>query len=388
MGRRVKSLTRPDLRSIWVQIHLWLGLTAGAVGALVGLSGSILVYEHEIDHLLSPERYAISGPGIALPFAEYTQLAARAPGDRARPIGIRLPDGEDGPVMVFARSGTGPFQRVYLDPPTGRVLATASGRDYLGWLHSFHESLTLREYNGREIVGVIGIAMLISALSGLYLWWPARGLLRSSLGFRRGFALTRNLHYTCGFWGALLLAMLSFTGIFLAFPDAGRKAASAFDAVSPSPRGIQAPEGSGRSMGPDDAVTIARALYPDAAVIGLGLPAGPGGAYRVNLREAGDMTPRSGTVVFIDPRSRAILHRADRAGRGSGDGFLLWQRILHEGGAFGAAGRFVTFLGGLLPGLLMVTGLTMWLRKRRKSDGAAAARGDEQSRRYPSWEIG
>jgi uncharacterized iron-regulated membrane protein len=366
----MKPLKRPDLRVIWVQIHLWLGLTLGVVGALVGLSGSILVYDHELDHALNPQRYAISGPEIALGFTDYAQRARQALDDGARPTGIRLPDLEDGPVMVFARSGSGPFQRVYLDPPTGRVLDTASGRDYLGWLHSFHESLTLREYNGREIVGVVGIAMLISSLSGIYLWWPARGTLRHSLGFRRGFALTRNLHYTCGFWGALLLALLSFTGIFLAFPDAGRKAVAVFGPVSPSPRGIQAPESSGQSIGPDDAVAIARALYPDAAVVGLGFPAGRRGAYRVNLREPGDTTPRSGTVAFIDPRSRAILHRADRAGRTAGDGFLVWQRILHEGGAFGGAGRFVTFLGGLLPGLLMATGLTMWLRNRRRSGNA------------------
>lgn len=366
----MKRLTRTTLRDIWVQVHLWLGLTAGVIGALIGVTGSILVYDHDLDHLLNPQRYGASGPEASLRFSEYAQRAAQALQSRARPIGIRLPDGEDGPVMVFARSGNGPFQRVYLDPPTGRVLDTASGRDYLGWLHSFHESLTLREYNGREIVGVVGIAMLVSSLSGIYLWWPGRGAWRHAFRFRRGFTLARNLHYTFGVWGALVLAMLSFTGIFLAFPDAGRKAVAIFGAVSPSPRGIQAPEASGTPIGPDEAVAIARTLYPGATVIGLGLPAGPRGAFRVNLREPGDASPRSGTVVFIDPRSRAILHRADRASRTTGDGFILWQRILHEGGAFGVPGRLVTFLGGLLPLLLMLTGLTMWLRKRSKRRSA------------------
>ena len=91
-------------------------------------------------------------------------------------------------------------------------------------------------------------------------------------------------------------------------------------------------------------------------VIGLNFPAGPRGVYRVNLREAGDTTSRSGTAVFIDPRSQAVVHRMDRATRPGGDSFLLWVRILHEGGAFGGVGRFVTFLGGLMPPLLMVTG--------------------------------
>jgi len=361
---------RASLRGLWLQIHLWLGLTLGVVGAFIGLSGSILVYDHAIDAWLNPQRYAISGAQIALPFSEYAEHAAQALDGRVRPTAIRLPDSEDGPVIVFARAGSGPYQRVYLDPPTGRVLDTASPRDPLVWIHSFHESLTLREYNGREIVGVVGIGMLLSSLIGIYLWWPARGVGRQAFGFRRGFRLLRNLHYTIGFWGALVLAMLSFTGIFIAFPDAGRSVVAAFGAISPSPRGIQAPEGSGRPITPDEAAAIATALYPNASVIGVGFPAGPRGAYRVTLREAGDTSPRSGTMVFIDPRSGATLLRADRPTRTSGDEFILWQRTLHEGSAFGIPGRTITLLGGLLPPTLMVTGLLMWLRKRsaRRAD--------------------
>ncbi len=363
------------LRAFWVQVHLWLGLTLGTVGVLIGLSGSILVYDHEIDAQLNPQRYAISGPQIALPYAEYAQRAEAALEGRARATGIRLPDQAPGPVMVFARAkaDAGPFLRVYLDPPTGAVLDTASGRDWLGWLHSFHESLTLREWKGREIVGVIGIAMLISSLSGIYLWWPAGRLRVRALGFRRGFALHRNLHYTFGIWGALVLATLSFTGLFLAYQDAGRSVVAAFGKVSPSPRGLQSAAGSGDAIALDEAVAIAQTRVANASVIGLGLPAGPRGVYRVNLREAGDASARSTTVVFIDPRSGAVLQAVDRTTRGGGDTFLAWQRMLHEGSAFGFTWRFLVFLGGLLPALMMVTGLTMWLRRHKRRERGAAS---------------
>jgi uncharacterized iron-regulated membrane protein len=305
---------------------------------------------------------------VALPYSDYAERAAHALEGRAKPTGIRLPDGEDGPIMVFARAAnsTGGFLRVYLDAPTGRVLDVTQGVDFIGWMHSFHESLTLREYMGREIVGVVGIAMLISALSGIYLWWPARGQGRNALGFRRGFGPVRNLHYTFGFYGSLVLAMLSFTGIFLALTDAGRAVVAAFGPVSPSARGIQAPEGSGRPITPDDAVGIARGLYPDAKVIGIQLPSGPRGVYRVMLREAGDTGARPGTAVFVDPRSREVLHRTDQSTRTSGDEFLTWQRVLHEGNWWGPIGPAITFVVGLLPALLMVTGLIMYLRSRRR----------------------
>ncbi len=277
--------------------------------------------------------------------------------------------------MVFARAkaDAGPFLRVYLDPPTGTVLDTASGRDWLGWLHSFHESLTLREWKGREIVGVIGIAMLISSLSGIYLWWPAGRLRVRALGFRRGFACiatctTRSESWARWCWPRFPLPDSSWP---IRMRDA--RSVSAFATVSPSPRGIQSAADGGDTIALDEAVAIARTRVAGASVIGLGLPAGPRGVYRVNLREAGDTSARSTTVVFIDPRSSAILQTLDRPTRGGGDTFLAWQRMLHEGSAFGITWRLLAFLGGLLPALLMVTGLIMWLRRHKRRERGAAS---------------
>ena len=136
--------------------------------------------------------------------------------------------------------------------------------------------------------------------------------------------------------------------------------------MSPSQRAVRSTSSGGNPIGPDEAGAIALNLYPRARVTGVGFPAGPGGAYRIGLRESGDTASRSGTVVFVDPRSKAILYRLDRATRRGGDTFLLWDRILHEGGAFGGAERFVNFLGGLLPTFLVVTGIIIWARKRNR----------------------
>src|SRR5262249_51455828 len=149
--------------------------------------------------------------------------------------------------------------------------------------------------------------------------------------------------------------------------DAARSAVGAFSAVSASARGVQGAESDAPSIGPDDAAAVAREAYPGAVVVGVGLPAGPRGVYRISLREAADTRSRAGTMVFVDPRSRSVLQRAGLSTRTTGDDFLLWQRILHEGSGFGVPGRVVTSLAGLLPPLLVVTGCTMWLRSRRRA---------------------
>jgi len=362
MGRRI------DLRRVWVQVHLWLGLTLGVVGALVGVTGSVLVYDRAIDGALNSQRYATSGNEIALTLADYAKRAASAAGEGARTVNLRLPATAGTPVVAFvrARGETAPPRRVYLDPPNGQVLDAPVGRGLIGWAHDLHESLSLREYNGREIVGVVGIAMLVSSLSGIYLWWPRRRLARRDFRFRRAFTLSRNLHYTFGFYGSLVLAMLAFTGIVLAFPEAGRVGVGLFASVSPSARGVQAAESAGGLIEPDDAAAIALAQFGKASVASVGFPAGPRGVYRIALREPGDDSERGTAVVFVDPRSGKVLRQVDRATQTSGDAFLAFQRPLHEGDALGAAGRIVISVVGLLPALFVVTGSMMWLRSRRR----------------------
>jgi uncharacterized iron-regulated membrane protein len=71
-------------RNAWVLIHLWLGLTLGVAGALVGITGSLLVFDRAIDGALNPQRYATSGRELSLPLADYASRGARAVGEGAR----------------------------------------------------------------------------------------------------------------------------------------------------------------------------------------------------------------------------------------------------------------------------------------------------------------
>jgi uncharacterized iron-regulated membrane protein len=368
---------RYRLRAFWLQVHLWLGLTLGVLGTLIGITGSILVFDHNVDALLNPRRFAVSGPEVVLPFSQYLGNAAQALGDKARPFLLRLPEEPGMPVTVLAR-GEGDGYRVYLDPPTGRVLETATGDSFVGWIHNFHEYLTLREYHGRDVVGAVGIAMLISSLSGLYLWWPARGRFRKALRFRPGLPKTRNVHYMSGFYGFIVLAMLSFTGIFLAYPEAGRAVVAALTLVSPPVRNVQAPEAeaTGKALTVDEAVSVAQALYPAEKVWNIALPAGPRGTYRINLSESGvpNAQPARGTILFIDPASGSVLRKMDAATRTGGDTFLVMQRAMHAGKPFGFIGRCIICLAGLLPSLFVVTGTVMWLRRRRRRLAASATK--------------
>jgi uncharacterized iron-regulated membrane protein len=340
------------------------------LGIVIGATGAALVYETQIDAFLNPGRYAVSGDEVALPVSAYFKRAGDVLGPEVRLLVVRLPHAAGMPVVVFGRArgkGAG-LIRVHLDPSTGRVLGTAAPGGFTETMRLIHERLALRGPRGRELVGVVGIAILISSLTGLYLWWPRRGTFRSTLGFRHALSVTRNLHYLFGLYGFAVLAMLSFTGIFLSYPDAMRRAVGYIMPLSPAARNVTAnTEERGERISVDEAVTIAGEVYPGARVTGVVLP-GPRPAYSIRLNDPrhSAIQPGVNALLLIDQSSGAVLGRVDASTRRSGDDFLSLQRKLHAGHNLGVIGRAVIALVGFLPALFVVTGTIMWLRRRRR----------------------
>ena len=49
-------------RKLWLDVHLYLGLIAGAILAVVGLTGGIMVFYQEMQEVLNPELAIVSVP--------------------------------------------------------------------------------------------------------------------------------------------------------------------------------------------------------------------------------------------------------------------------------------------------------------------------------------
>ena len=131
----------------------------------ISLSGAALVWHDHLDALVNPGRYAVTAGEPLRPSATACERAAAALGRGFQPVVVRMPESAGWPATVTAREprrgeggGRPRFLTVYLDPPTGRVLDVDEFRNSLiGFLHRFHENLTIPEYSGRAIVGWSGV---------------------------------------------------------------------------------------------------------------------------------------------------------------------------------------------------------------------------------------
>jgi uncharacterized iron-regulated membrane protein len=384
------------LRRLWLNVHLWIGVGLAVLLIPISISGGLLVFHDDIDALINPQRYAVTGSQVALPASDYLAKAADAvakdPAD-LRVTGLRYPE-EGGPMRVVTRaSNTQPgvrprFVTVFLDPPTGNVLDVMEfSSSLIGFLHVFHENLMLPQYNGRQIVGWAGVGMLILSLTGIWIWWPRNGGFLKGLRWTRSPRFTFNLHNMLGFWISIPLAMVSLTGIYLSFPQTARELMSSVATVTPNARGgFNADVMRQTALTADRALEIARQAEPNANPIVLflptqqrgegnrggegarnaqgnrgaegGRPAGPGPSWRVQLNRVD--SGQTVTVMVDDRNGRAAPTIVPQ----SGDRAASWIRWIHEGSHSGAVWAFIVLLTGVFPTIFAVTGIIMWLRKR------------------------
>jgi uncharacterized iron-regulated membrane protein len=359
-----------QLRRLWLNVHLWIALGLVALLVPISISGGLLVWHDEIDSLINPKRYAVSGSQASLQPSDYLAKAeAAVADDPAKPRATALRYPEPGcPVRVVMRAqpreeGARPrLVTAYLDPPTGKVLDVVDFRASLfGFLHVFHENLTIPEYSGRQLVGWAGVGMLILSLTGIWLWWPRGGNFLSGLRWRRSALLTFNLHNFLGFWISLPLAAVSATGIYLSFPQTAREAMSSIAPMAP-----QGQRGFGQvaqrtALTADQALAAALKAEPNGKPVALFLPVQQRErplTWRTQISRAG-----SGDIVTVTTddhsgqTSPAIVPL-------SGDRAAAWIRWIHEGSHSGPVWAIVVTLTGIFPTIFAVTGIIMWLRKR------------------------
>lgn len=369
-------------RRLWLDVHLYVGLVLGGLFALLGLTGSVLVFYLGVDEALNPA-LQVSRPVIEAPSPDVvlSRVQALYP-EHDGPWRIEMPLDVNDALRVryynppeTAGRGFAPLM-LSLDPDSLQVTSGRLWGDYaVTWFYDLHYTLLLGSA-GKTAVGIAGLVLLLSLLSGLYLWWPSRARLGAALMpvLRRGAVRkTYDLHVLPGVYGFVVLAVLALTGSVLALPDEARSVVESFSPLRPS---FRAPAGlleEGATPIPlPEAVRIAQARFPGAELRWIETPGRAGKPISVRFHQAaepGRRFPRS--QVWVHPVSGDILAVRDPLENSGGDTFMDWMHPLHNGEVFGLTGRLLACLGGLLPTLAFATGWLRWRHKVRARKASA-----------------
>jgi uncharacterized iron-regulated membrane protein len=373
-------------RKLWLNVHVYIALSLGFIFALLGLTGSFNVFYFELEEIGLPEVHK-EARAQPLPLNDIMQIVRAAhpqrqgtwnlhmPGYNRDYLWAEYPKPEETSDEFFA-----PLQ-IMIDPYTGRIVnETFWGRTVWSLVYEVHATLLMGKVDAEiakvifKIICFLGVFMFISALSGIYLWWPRAGKFRQAVTIKSGASPERlvfDLHKTAGFYSSIVLLILAFSGFAFGYREQIKSAVSCFSDVKAerfkTPAAVKSDyQGQTETISIDRAVAIADRIFPGAPVRWLATPDGKEGVYVIEKRQDGEASrrrPRS--KVWIDQYSGKVLAFEDPNRFTAGETFLNVMWPLHSGEAFGFAGRVLWSIVGVMPLVLYVTGLIRWLQKRK-----------------------
>ncbi len=355
-------------RGRWFAWHSWVGLQLSVLMAFVLLTGTLATVSPELDWLSTPAKRATStAPAGNVPWgAMLADFQRRFP--EARATFIDVPgEGWFAPELI-AVDADGERFRVFFDRASGAVQGTGRWLNWQRFLREAHRHLVMPIEIGLTIVGLLGIPLLVTFWSSLYVykrWW--RGFFRlprraaadrkRSVKSRRRF--WGDLHRLAGVWSLWFVLLMAATGIWYLVEHLGLNAT--LPALDEEPAAsAEAPRLLERTpLALDELVSRAAREYPGLRVSSVFLDLYDGAVVIQGQADAVLVRDRANHVAFDGVSGRLLDVRQGET--------LDWHnRIaeaadpLHFGDFAGAATRYLWAMFGAFMTLLSLSGVYLY----------------------------
>jgi uncharacterized iron-regulated membrane protein len=360
-----RARPRPGVRSWFDVVHRWLGFTCGAILIIAGLTGSLLSFYPEVERTLYPHmqtRPHAEPASFESIYERLSELPVAGPGYWK----IEIPPA-GGPITSRYNATADDSERtrmVTLDPDSLEVLRDAHwGGTFFTWIYDVHQHLLMGP-PGKVVMAIAAVLMVVMLLTGLGNWLLMKGGLAAKLAFKRHATAaqrTYDIHKLVGLVALLLLLALG-TAPLISLP---KQVHPLLEPLMKEPAVESTPLPGARRLSIDRAIAIGEQELPGSRVVWVRVPSTAAEPYDLQIRQAGaPMSRFPRTHLWIDQYSGRVLAVKNPHTDTFGDTVLNWLVPIHDGKAFGLAGRVIVGLLGLLPLALFVTGLMRWSQKR------------------------
>jgi uncharacterized iron-regulated membrane protein len=197
-------------------LHRYIGLIAGLIVVIVGLTGSLLVFRHEISHFLLQFQFGQIVPqqqqASILSVIDTVKVAYSEP--KFTLSFFELPTQANAPIKGELVSENRPITEVIINPYTGKILG---GRilqyAIMDIIYNLHNALLAGE-TGTVIIGIAAFFLFVLSITGIILWSGWRNLITGFKIKTNGHIKRFNfdIHRVVGIIAAIFLAINGFTG--------------------------------------------------------------------------------------------------------------------------------------------------------------------------------
>jgi len=370
----MKSL---KLRYVAFSLHRWIGLFAGLILAAVGLTGSLLVFEHELDNWNIQQRF-----GHIIP--QEQKLSVGAIVNTVKATYADRPDWKVGQVQMISgrefytvrlnRPDETQWE-VFVNPYTGKIMGDRQRETALfSRILALHYQLMAGDI-GLKLVGVSALLLCILSITGIVLW---SGWRKFFLGFKIKWnahpkRVNYDVHKVAGIVTAVFLGAIAFTGFCWNFYEQSYPVIYALTLTSKPPE-VQSIVMPGKTaLELDQIIQRSNSALPDAINTFVNLPTKPDGVFEIYKRLPQDSEDFN-NYVKLDQYSGKVLQVKDSRSVGLGDRVLNSFMPIHYGTFGGLPTRIFYVFVGLAPTILMLTGFVMWWYRKRKKAAPSTER--------------
>ncbi len=368
-----------EIRQFNFPLHRYLGLAIGIILAIVGLTGSALVFQSELDHAavtlqygrIVPEAYRLS-PEVVLNKVKTKTIDANK--EAIVIASIDLATASDLPDKVKIRLSNNESIEIFVNPYTGNILGDRPDHNLFKWIYQLHDHLLIGKIGnleiGKIIVGIIAFLFLVINLTGVILWDGWRKLPQ---GFTiqwqaKSLRLNYDIHKVVGILAVIFLTFTAFTGFLWNFKlDKPLARLITRSSTRLRPTTLESKPTKDCSILSLTAILqIADAALPNAVTTKIKLPETPNEVFKVHKKFPQEHGQMGHSRVAIDPYSGEILELKN------GLNLPLYQQVLdsfeeiHYGTFAGLPTRILYVLVGVTPLILLITGLVMYIHRHPK----------------------
>ncbi len=389
-------------KKILFQIHWFLGITAGLILSIMGVTGAIYSYDQQILKWVNSDSYVVqaeSTPKLT-PAQLYQHFNTTQPEIKINSITIAK-DPTASSTVNIEKEGERRGYNMMVNPYNAQVLPDVKGRKLLLLIQQIHRNLTAGEV-GKQITGACALMLIYFVLSGLYLRWPKKHSARQWLAVKpklKGRNFIWDLHAVVGTWVIVFYLLFACTGLYWSYDWWRSGMFKVMGVEQPKPQG-HGPTPQNRGMQQNkrsehntdkksepqlDNTQLITALNQtwsgfnsqvgrDYSTLTLSLPKKDDGKIELSFVDATPQHERARNQAIYNYQIGTIEKMELYEDKKLNQKIMSSMLPVHRGSFFGPIYQFVAMLASLAMPLFFVTGLMLYLKRRKQKKLTQAAR--------------
>lgn len=374
-------------KKAFFQIHWFLGITAGLILSLMGVTGAIYSYDQQILKWINHDSYVVEAAVVTklTPAQLYLHFNQQQPEIEINSITIAT-DPTASSTVNIKKEGARRGYNMMVNPYTAEVLPEVKGREFFQFIQRLHRNLTAGEY-GAQITGASTLILIFFVLSGIYLRFPKKHTFKQWFLIKpklKGRNFIWDLHAVVGTWVIVFYLLFACTGLYWSY-DWWRSGMFKVMGVEQPQRNQHNPE-QHKNEQPDLSNQQIDMVLTQTWT---GVNANIGREYSsltLNIPKQDDQKVELTFVDAIAQHERARNQAVYNYQEHKFEKFELYEdkklneKIMssmlpvHRGSFFGSTYQFIAMLASLAMPLFFVTGWMLYLKRRKQKRLTLAAR--------------